>query len=127
MTAGEGTRMELGKKTWVFADGDLPPHGDSEPLGHEALMVVNSGDRDAAIELEILFEDREPVKGIRLKVPAKRVNCFRMDYPVGDQQFQIPFGQYAVVLTSDVPVVCLYGRLDRRPGMAYYPIAGYSC
>jgi hypothetical protein len=23
-------------------------------------------------------------------------------------------------------VVCLYGRLDRRPDMAYYPIAGYS-
>ena len=25
--------MELGKKTWVFADGDLPPQGQSEPLG----------------------------------------------------------------------------------------------
>ena len=21
--------MELGKKTWVFADGDLPPQGES--------------------------------------------------------------------------------------------------
>ena len=55
--------MELGKKTWVFADGDLPPQGNEEPLGHEALMVVNNGDVEAEIELELLFEDR-----IRLRV-----------------------------------------------------------
>jgi len=118
--------MELGKKAWVFADGDLPPHGDSEPLGHEALMVVNNSNKDAQITLTILFEDKEPKGDIHLTVPAKRVNCFRMDYPVGEEKFQIPFGQYAVILESSVPVVCLYGRLDRRPDMAYYPIAGFS-
>lgn len=118
--------MEIGKKTWVFADGDLPPHGDSEPLGHEALMVVNNGDADAQITLTILFEDKAPVENIHLSVAAKRVHCFRMDYPVGEEQYQIPFGQYAVVLNSNVPVVCLYGRLDRRPDMAYYPVGGFS-
>ena len=118
--------MELGKKTWVFADGDLPPQGQVEPLGHEALMVVNSGDADARITLDFLFEDKEPVSGIHLTVPAKRVNCFRMDFPVGEERFKIPFGQYAVILNSSVPVVCLYGRLDRRPDMAYYPIGGFS-
>lgn len=118
--------MELGKKTWVFADGDLPPQGNAEPLGHEALMVVNNGDAEAAIELEILFEDKDPVGGIHLSVPPKRVKCFRMDFPVGEEKFKIPFGQYAVILNSSIPVVCLYGRLDRRPDMAYYPIAGFS-
>lgn len=118
--------MELGKKIWVFADGDLPPQGNVEPLGHEALMVVNNADEDAQITLKLLFEDRPPVEGIHLSVEAQRVKCFRMDYPVGEEQFQIPFGQYAVVLESSVPVVCLYGRLDRRPDMAYYPIAGFS-
>ena len=118
--------MELGKKTWVFADGDLPPQGNAEPLGHEALMVVNNGDAEAAIELEILFEDKDPVGGIHLSVPPKRVKCFRMDFPVGEEKFKIPFGQYAVILNSSIPVVCLYGRLDRRPDMAYYPITGFS-
>ncbi|MCK9329407.1 MAG: sensory rhodopsin transducer [Candidatus Cloacimonetes bacterium] len=118
--------MALGKKTWVFADGDLPPHGEKEPFGHEALMVVNNGEQDAKIELEFLFEDKEPQKGVHITVPAKRVNCFRMDYPVGDEKFSVPFGQYALILNSDVPVVCLYGRLDRRPDMAYYPIGGFS-
>lgn len=118
--------MELGKKTWVFADGDLPPQGNEEPLGHEALMIVNNGDAPANIELELLFEDKDPVMGIHLSVPAKRVNCIRMDFPVGEEKISIPPGQYAVILQSDVPVVCLYGRLDRRPGMAYYPIGGFS-
>jgi hypothetical protein len=118
--------MKLGKKTWVFADGDLPPHGDTEPFGHEALMVVNNSNQKAELNLELLFEDKEPKKEIHLTVPAKRVHCFRMDQPLGVEQYTIPFGQYAVILTSSVEVVCLYGRLDRRPDMAYYPIAGYS-
>lgn len=119
--------MELGKKVWVFADGDLPPRGDSEPFGHEALMVVNHSDTVANLTIELLFEDTEPVKGVNLTVPAQRVKCFRLDMPIGATGYQIPFGQYAMVLQSDIPVVCLYGRLDRRPDMAYYPIAGYSC
>jgi hypothetical protein len=118
--------MELGKKIWVFADGDLPPQGDREPLGHEALMIVNNGNQEANIELDILFEDAEPKSGIKIQVPAKRVKCFRMDYPIGEENYQIPSGQYAVILHSDLPVVCLYGRLDRRPDMAYYPIAGFA-
>jgi hypothetical protein len=118
--------MEWGKKVWVFADGDLPPHGDREPLGHEALMIVNNNDQNARVELEFLFEEKEPVSGVHITIPAKRVVCHRMDYPVGEEKYPIPFGQYAVVLKSDIPLICLYGRLDRRPDMAYYPIAGYS-
>ncbi|NLK55851.1 MAG: hypothetical protein GX293_13425 [Bacteroidales bacterium] len=118
--------MAIGKKTWVFADGDLPPQGNEEPFGHEALMVANSGERDAHLSLKILFEDKAPVEGVHLTVPAQRVNCFRMDFPVGEEKFSIPKGQYAVILTSDEPIVALYGRLDRRKDMAYYPIAGFS-
>lgn len=118
--------MELGNKTWVFADGDLPPRGKEEPFGHEALMVVNYGERDAVIKLDLLFESHEPKEGILLRVPAKRVNCFRMDEPLGEEQYQIQPGQFAVVLNSNVPVVAVYGRLDRRKDMAYYPVAGYS-
>lgn len=118
--------MEIGKKTWVFADGDLPPSGDSEPYGHEALMVVNDARTDAQLSLDLLFEDRDPKEGIRLTVPARRVCCFRMDQPLGEEGDTVPLGQYAVVLHSDVPVVAVFGRLDRRKDMAYYPVAGYS-
>lgn len=118
--------MEIGKKTWVFADGDLPPRGDTEPYGHEALMVVNTGETEAVLSMDLLFEDNPPKKGIRLTVPAQRVKCFRMDMPLGEEAYQVPLGQFAVVIHSNVPVVAVYGRLDRRKDMAYYPVAGYS-
>ena len=118
--------MELGKNYWVFADGDLPPRGEEEPYGHEAMMIVNSGDRDAEIMLTLLFEDGEPKEGIVLRVPAKRVKCFRMDEQLGQESYKIAPGQFPVIIHSTVPVVAEYGRLDRRKDMAYYPVAGYS-
>ncbi|MGA2763893.1 MAG: sensory rhodopsin transducer [Spirochaetia bacterium] len=116
-----------GKKNWVFADGDLPPAGDREPFGHEALMITNLNRKRATIALDILFEDREPVRVTSLGVEGMRVKCFRLDQPLGEQKVQIPFGQYALVVRSDVPVVAVFGRLDvRQPNLAYYSVAGYS-
>lgn len=119
--------MENGKKHWVFADGDLPPAGNQEPLGHEALIIVNQNGQKADLSIEILFEDKEPVKNLTLSLDGERVKCIRLDKPICDQQYQIPFGQYALVLHSNVPVVAVFGRLDvRQPNMAYYPVQGYS-
>ncbi len=117
--------MEIGKKIWVFSDGDLPPRGNEEPYGHEALMVVNNSDTTAEISMTLLFEDKDPKENIRISVPAKRVNCFRMDMPLGEEGFEIVPGQFAVILESNIPIVAVYGRLDRRKDMAYYPVAGY--
>ena len=49
-----------------------------------------------------------------------------MDFPIGEEAYSIPKGQYAVILNSSVPVVAVFGRLDRRKDMAYYPVAGYG-
>ena len=116
-----------GQKTWVFADGDLPPAGDREPFGHEALMVTNLNKKPANLRLELLFEDKEPVRDIKLTVGAERVRCIRLDKPLGDRNLKIPFGQYALVVRSDLPVVAVFGRLDvRQANLAYYSVAGYS-
>lgn len=117
---------EKGRMNWVFCDGDMPPAGDREPLGHEALMVTNLNDQVAELSIDILFEDKEPVKGITLKLGGERVVCLRLDYPIGDQNYKIPSGQYSLVLHSNIPVVAVFGRLDRRPDMAYYAVQGYS-
>ena len=118
--------MSNGKKLWIFSDGDLPPRGDSEPFGHEALMIVNDGTEAAEINMTLLFEDRDPKRNIKLTVGGERVKCFRMDMPLGEENYEIPFGQFAVKLESNVEIVAVYGRLDRRKDMAYYPVAGYS-
>lgn len=120
--------MDIGKKVWVFADGDLPPHpaGVGEPKAHEALMVVNNNEEQAHLSVTLLFENADPKKGLILRVPPKRVNCFRMDQPIWGGDYVIPFGQYALIVESDIPVVAVFGRLDRRSDMAYYPVAPFA-
>jgi len=118
-----------GRRTWVFPDGDLPPAGeDGLPLeGHESLIVLNTGNADARIEMDVFFPDREPETGIKLLAPARRVTCFRMDKPVGDRRFQVPFGQYALRLRSSVPIIVQMGRADvRQVNLAYYTTMGYA-
>lgn len=118
---------EKGKRNWVFSDGDLPPAGEKEPLGHEALMVTNMNEEAAKITIDIYFEDKDPIKGIEIIVPAERVKCFRLDMPIGDRQYRIPEGQYSLALHSNIPVVAVFGRLDvRQPNLAYYSVQGYS-
>ena len=117
------------RKVWIFPDGDLPPAGDPDlPLeGHESLIVLNTGDEDAHIAMDVYFSDREPETGINLVAPARRVTCFRMDKPVGDRRFEVPFGQYALRLRSDVPIVAQIGRADvRQANLAYYTTLGYG-
>lgn len=118
-----------GKRTWIFPDGDLPPPGDADlPLeGHESLIILNTGDTDAEISMDVYFPDRDPEEDISLTVPAQRVKCFRMDQPVGDRQFEVPQGQYALRLRSTVPIIAQIGRADvRQPNLAYYTVMGYS-
>lgn len=123
-TRREKKGMDYGKKVWIFADGDMPPQGDEEPFGHEALTITNCTDTDAAVQVTVLYSDREPDHFV-LRVGARRVNCFRLDYPVGDENYQIPKGQYSLVLESNVPIVSVLGRLDRRKDFSYYEMDGF--
>lgn len=117
-----------GKKNWVFCDGDLPPAGNNPDFpGHEALMITNVSDVDANIRIKILFVDQPPYDKITMELKAERTSCLRLDHPIGNEGYQIPFGQYAVHVISDVPVVACFGRLDvRQNNMAYYSLAGYG-
>ncbi|MBR6632855.1 MAG: hypothetical protein IKL05_00970 [Clostridia bacterium] len=119
---------QKGQLNWVFADGDLPPLGDNpEFQGHEAITVTNLNETPAHLSFDIYFPDRDPIKGLTYTLGAERVNCFRLDKPFCDQQYKIPFGQYSLVLQSDVPVVAVFGRLDvRQTNMAYYIVQGYA-
>ena len=118
---------ELGYKNYMFIDGDLPGQGDDASLpGHEAMMITNKNTVDAHILVNIYFEDKPPVKGLHLTIPAERVICTRMDLPICEEQYQIPFGQYSVELQSDSPVCACHGRLDRRYDLGYYS-TGYCC
>ena len=84
------TNMEIGKKNWVFCDGYLPPHGDNPDFeGHEALMITNLNKEDAEIELTFVFEDRDPIEGIRYKLASMRTTCIRLDQPLGENKIML--------------------------------------
>ena len=70
-----------GKKVWFFPDGDRPPLGDSEMKGHESYVVLNPNKQNANLKFSIYFEDREPVRNIKMMVEAERVKCFQTHNP----------------------------------------------
>jgi len=120
----------LGHTVWAFPDGELPPRGDDNSLieGHESLIILNTGEKDAQVSIDVYFTDAEPEEGLPVTVSARSVRCFRLDKPIDEREFRIPPGQYALVLRSNVPVVAQIGRADvRQPNLAYYTILGYGC
>ncbi|NMA95656.1 MAG: hypothetical protein GX974_06410, partial [Clostridiales bacterium] len=80
---------------------------------HEAICVLNTGERDANLNITLYFEDREPSSGFKAICPSKRTNHVRLDEITDDAGRKIPRGvPYAIVLESDEPIVAQYSRLD---------------
>jgi len=119
-----------GARLWYVADGWLPLREQTENTGfegHEAIMILNCGDEDANVLMDLYFEDREPVLGVPLKAPARRVKCFRMDHAqeVGGAQVR-RLEQYALRFRSDRDIVVQYGRMDvSQPNLAYIGMMAY--
>ena len=120
--------MEEGKNVWLFPDGELPePDKNSPYQAHEALIILNTSEKDANMKMSLYFSDKDPIENIALEVKAKRVKCIRLDKPEEIGGVQIPYHiQYALRLESDVKVVVTFGRLDTSSEkMAFY--VGVAC
>ena len=123
----------LGHRTWVFPDGDLPPHDPYDPAlknadthGHESLIALNTGEQPVNAVLTVYFTDQEPWRIALKPIGARRVMCYRLDEPLGEEGVRLPFGQFAMTLECDGPVVAQIGRADiRQPNLAYYTVMGF--
>ena len=105
----------LGKKIWLFPDGERPPLGEFDLIGHESYVVLNPNGQDAHLTFTIYFEDKPPIENVCVTVAANRVGCFRSHDPAQFGGVTMPVGeQYALKVESDTPVVIQYGRLDTR-------------
>lgn len=117
-----------GARTWYFPDGYLPEKTSGGSMeAHEAIMLFNTGEKQAEVSIDIYFSDTPPVKGIPARVPPERVVTIRMDHPGELNNVEIPpLTQYAVRVSSSENIVVQFGRLDTtQPNMAYYTGAGY--
>ncbi|MHB8277824.1 MAG: sensory rhodopsin transducer [Candidatus Humimicrobiaceae bacterium] len=120
-----------GAKTWYIADGWLPLKQETKDAGlegHEAIIILNCNDKDAEVMMDIYFEEKEPIKNIKLVISARRVKCFRMDHPdeIGGIKIERLF-QYALRFRSDLDVIVQYGRMDvAQPNLAYIGTMAFS-
>ena len=120
-----------GSKLWFVADGWLPLQARTDNTGfegHEAIMILNCGDRDARVLMDVFFENREPIENVALTVPARRVKCFRMDHPAEIGGLEIKrLDQYALRFRSDIEVIVQYGRMDiSQPNLAYIGMMAHA-
>ena len=121
--------VEGGKKVWYFADGYLPAKNPASAMeAHEALMLFNTSNADIETVIDIYFSDCDPIKNIKVTVPAERIIALRMDHPEDLNGVKIPpLTQYALRVRASLPVVVQFGRVDTtQNNMAYYVGVGYS-
>lgn len=120
----------MGKKDWYIIDGYCPPRGPGEVAyeGHEAIMILNCGKKDAHCLIDVFFEDRPPVKGIPYTAPAERISCFRSNDRTVFQDVELKVNmQYSLRIRSDEEVIIQYGRCDvSQPNLAYLATLGYA-
>ncbi len=104
----------LGKKVWLVPDCYYPELSVEGPyISHEAICVLNTGDEDATIKLTLYFEDGDPDCGFTAFCGAKRTHHVRLDQILSADGRHIQKGRpYALLVESNVPVVCQYSRLD---------------
>jgi hypothetical protein len=106
----------LGTTTWVIPEGWIPDRSTGpspEMEGHETACMLNSGDRDAHVEITVFFTDRDPAGPYRVVVPARRTLHLRFN-GLSDPEPIPRSTDYASVIRSDVPIVVQHTRLDSR-------------
>ncbi|WP_459616563.1 sensory rhodopsin transducer [Bordetella sp. 2513F-2] len=106
----------IGKRVWVIAEGYLPPSstGTTRQLAsHETACMLNTGPRDAQVEVTIYYADRDPVGPYRVTVPARRTLHLRFNDLQSPQPIPVDT-DFASVFRSDVPIVVQHTRLDSR-------------
>ncbi|MBE0338601.1 hypothetical protein E4V51_11545 [Paenibacillus sp. 28ISP30-2] len=122
----EKVNLPRGSLFWVIPDGYIPPESRGELLSHESICVLNCGTRGAKLSIDIYFEDCEPLEGLIEVVEGRRTRHIRTASLERDGE-RIPAGiPYAITVTSDVPVIVQYSRLDTtQPELALMSVMAY--
>jgi hypothetical protein len=72
----------IGRRRWAIAEGYIPSESafsDRALISHETACILNASDREARIEITILFADREPVGPYKVTVGARRTLHLRFN------------------------------------------------
>ena len=109
-------QQSLGRRIWVFAAGHMPMGSTgTEPdfTSRDEICVVNTGERRACLDLVVYHTDRDPVGPYRIEVNSRRTRAVRVNGLIDPEA--VPLGvPYALVITSDEPVVAQLRHVDTR-------------
>lgn len=98
---------------WLVPDCYLPEKSSGSLHSHEAICVLNTSQQEANLLVTLYFEDRDPVRDIRLIAPAERTRHIRMDRAEELDEVEVPRGvPYAARIESDVPIAVQCSRMD---------------
>lgn len=124
--AGTAVHDAKGHVYWVIPDGYIPPESSGSLESHESICVLNTGNKDAELEITIFFEDREPLEHIEAVVPGRRTKHIRTASLQANGQ-TIPAGvPYAITVSSTVPIIVQYSRLDTtQPELALMSVVAF--
>jgi hypothetical protein len=119
----------IGRRRWAIAEGYIPSESafsDRALISHETACILNAGDREARIEITIVFADREPVGPYKVTVGARRTLHLRFN-DLKDPKPVPRDTDYASIFESDVPIIVQHTRLDsRRAELALLSTMAYS-
>ncbi len=107
------TSASEGARVWLVPDAYIPAESSGTLTSHEAICVLNAGESEAHLSVSFYFADRDPIKDVRVSVPAERTRHIRTDAADELGGAVLPKGvPYAIRVESDVPVTVQYSRLD---------------
>jgi hypothetical protein len=119
----------IGRRRWAIAEGYIPSESafsDRALISHETACILNAGDREARIEITIVFADRDPVGPYRVTVGPRRTLHLRFN-DLEDPKPVPRDTDYASIFESDVPIIVQHTRLDsRRAELALLSTMAYS-
>jgi hypothetical protein len=125
----ERAMPEIGHRRWAIAEGYIPSGSLSQDhalVSHEAVCMLNGGEREAKIEITLFFTDRGPAGPYRINLGAQRTLHLRFN-DLTDPEPVPRDTSYASVIESSVPIVVQHTRLDsRHPNIALLSTIAYS-
>ncbi len=99
-----------GARVWLVPDGFIPEESSGAQESHEAVCVLNTSEEEARLSISFYFEDREPIKDVKVVLGPERTRHVRTDSIAGAE---IPRGvPYAIRIESSVPVTVQCSRMD---------------
>jgi hypothetical protein len=105
--------LSEGAYVWLIPDGYIPEGSTGRQPSHEAICVLNPSGEEAHLSITFYFEDRDPIKDVRVTVPPERTRHIRTDLPEHLGGTTVPKGvPYAVRVACDVPVTVQHSRMD---------------